>query len=142
VPSWGAKTVSVFVLGLGSMLTLWLATSLVFRAPWGDPLAVLVLCLATVFSIAGLSALVTSLVRTEAQAEGYTSMLTFTLAILGGNFVAPGSLPEALRRLSLLTPNEWALRTFTDLSSGGVVLAAIVVSGAVALVLLQRLVRS
>ena len=149
----GAKTVSMFVLGLASMLTLWLATSAVFGAPWGDPAAVLVLCVATVFSIAGLSTLVTSLVRTEAQAEGYTSMLTFTLAILGGNFVTPGALPDALRRLALLTPNGWALRAFTELSSGGgglgdivptlAVLATIgVVAGGVALGLLQRLVRS
>ena len=149
----GAKTLSVFALGLASILTLWLSTSLVFRAPWGDPVAVAVLCVTTVFAIAGISSLVTSLVRTEAQAEGYTSMLTFTLAILGGNFVTPGALPDALRRLALLTPNGWALRAFTDLSGADaglgdivptlVVLVVIgIVTGTAALGLLHRLVRS
>ena len=120
-----AKTASVMVLGLASMLTLWLATSVVFGASWGPPLPVLLLTTATVFAIAGISSLVTAFSRTEQQAEGATSMITFTLAIVGGNFVAPGDLPDALRRLSLLTPNGWALRSFTDLSTGAADLGAI-----------------
>ena len=148
-----AKTVSVLVLGMASMLTLWLATSLVFGASWGPPLPVLLLIAATVFAIAGISSLVTAFSKTEQQAEGATSMITFTLAILGGNFVTPGDLPDALRRLALLTPNGWALRSFTDLSTGAgdlgsilpalAVLAAIgLATGGVALGLLRRVVRA
>lgn len=148
-----AKTVSVLVLGLASMLTLWLATSVVFGASWGPTLLVVLLIAATVFAIAGISSLVTALSRTEQQAEGATSMITFTLAILGGNFVSPGDLPEALRRLSLLTPNGWALRSFTDLSTGAADFTAIVptlavlailglATGGVALGLFQRVVRA
>lgn len=114
-----AKTASVLVLGLASIVALWAATSLVFGASWGDPGPVLALCVATVVAISGISALVTALARTEAQAEGLTSIVTFTLAILGGNFVSPGALPGLLRRLSLLTPNGQALRAFTEVSSGG-----------------------
>ena len=150
----GAKTLSVLVLGLASMLTLWLATSVVFGASWGPFLPVLVLCAATVFAIAGISSLVTAFSRTEQQAEGARSMVTFTLAILGGNFVAPGDLPDALRRLSLLTPNGWALRSFTDLSTGAAadlgsiapalaVLGVIgILTGGVALRLFRRVVRA
>ena len=148
-----AKTVSVLILGLGSMLTLWLATSVVFGASWGPALPVLLLIVATVFAIAGVSSLVTALSRTEQQAEGATSMVTFTLAILGGNFVSPGDLPEVLRRLSLLTPNGWALRSFTDLSTGAAGLADIVptvavlailglATGGVSLALLRLVVRA
>ena len=148
-----AKTASVLVLGMVSMLTLWLATSVVFGASWGPALPVLLLIAATVFAIAGISSLVTALAKTEQQAEGVTSMITFTLAILGGNFVPPGDLPEVLRGLSLLTPNGWALRSFSDLSTGAADLTAIVptlavlavlglATGGVALGLLQRVVRA
>ena len=143
----------MLVLGLVSMLTLWAATSLVFGASWGPPAPVLLLCVATVFAIAGISSLATALCRTEQQAEGATSMITFTLAILGGNFVSPGDIPDALRRLSLLTPNGWALRSFTDLSTGAADLGTIVptlavlgliglATGGVALGLLARVVRA
>lgn len=111
------KTIGVFVLGLLAMLVMWLVTTLVFGAEWGDPVAVVVIAAATVFAIAGVSTLVTGLARTEAQADALAAAVTFTLALLGGNFVAPGALPAVLRTLSLLTPNGWALRAFTDLSA-------------------------
>jgi ABC-2 type transport system permease protein len=113
-----AKTLSVLALGLGSILTLWLAISLLFRAPWGSPPLVLALCVATVFAIAGISALITAVAKTEEQAEGLTSTVTFTLAIIGGNFVPPDAFPRLLATLSLLTPNGWALRAFSDVAAG------------------------
>ncbi len=39
-------------------------------------------------------------------------------ALLGGNFIQPGSAPEALETVALATPNGWALAAFTDLSAG------------------------
>ncbi|MFG1813544.1 hypothetical protein ACGFIF_07275 [Kribbella sp. NPDC049174] len=56
--------------------------------------------------------------RTERQADGFATMVTFALLLLGGNFVLISQAPEALRRLALLTPNGWALRGFTDLATG------------------------
>jgi ABC-2 type transport system permease protein len=44
------------------------------------------------------------------------SVVTMGLALLGGNFVSLDRAPELLRRLSLLTPNGWALRAFRDLA--------------------------
>lgn len=111
------KTVGVYVLGVLAMLVMWAVTTFVFGAEWGDPVAVVVLVLATVFAIAGISTLVTGLARSEAQADALAAAVTFTLALLGGNFVQPGALPDLLRNLSLLTPNGWALRAFTDLSA-------------------------
>ena len=40
------------------------------------------------------------------------------LALLGGNFVPISQAPALLRKLTLLTPNGWALRAFTDLGTG------------------------
>jgi ABC-2 type transport system permease protein len=111
------KTGGVLVLGLASFLVLWLITSTVFHAAWGNPFAVILVIVGIVVAIAGISILVTALARTEAQAEGLTSMVAFVLALLGGNFLSPGSSPPLLAKLSLLTPNGWALRALTNVGA-------------------------
>lgn len=110
------KTLSVAVLGFAGFVTVWLVTSVLFGAPWGDPAAVLALMAATVLAVAGVATFVASLARTERQADAATTVTAFVLALLGGNFVGP-NLPPLLRRLSVLTPNGWALRSFTALNT-------------------------
>lgn len=112
------KVLAVSTLALCGLATVWLVTALGFGADWGDPLGVAVLMVATVFAIGGVATVVTTLGRTEQQADAYTSVVTFAFALLGGNFIGPGAAPDLLRTLSLATPNGWALRGFTDLSSG------------------------
>jgi ABC-2 type transport system permease protein len=117
------KTASSLVLGLGSLLTVWLVTATVFRATWGNPAVVLVVIVATVAAVAGIGSLITALARTNAQADAFTSLATFVLALLGGSFQPVGSLPGLFARLALLTPNGLALRAFTELGAadGGLV---------------------
>jgi ABC-2 type transport system permease protein len=71
-----------------------------------------------------LTALVITVARTERQADGFASLLTFGLVLLDGNFVFIGSAPPLVRTLALLTPNGWALRAFTDLAGGAAWTAA------------------
>ena len=113
------KAIAAFVLGLFSLLSLWFTTAVIFGADWGDPLAVVVLCAAVVLAVAGITAVLATYATNEEQIASSTAMLTFLLALLGGNFVTPGAMPDLLRRISLLTPNGWALRGFTDLSAQG-----------------------
>jgi ABC-2 type transport system permease protein len=112
------KTLAVFVLGLASLLAMWGATTLLFGASWGDPVAVVVLSIACVVSVAGIAAVLTTVARSEEQVQNLTTMVAFSLALLGGNFVPPGDIPDTLRSLSLATPNGWALRSFADLGTG------------------------
>jgi ABC-2 type transport system permease protein len=72
-----------------------------------------------VISVVCLTALVIGLARSRRQAEGISSMIVFGLALLGGNFVFLSQAPTLLRRVSLLTPNGWAMRAYTDLSTNG-----------------------
>ena len=81
------KALAAFTLGTASMLVMWLATTVVFGADWGDPLAVVALTVSSVLSAIGITALVITLARTDEQAEGYSSLVVFTLALLGGNFI-------------------------------------------------------
>lgn len=127
------KALAAFVLGTASVLVMWLATTLVFGADWGDPVAVVALTVSSVLSAIGVTALVITLARTDEQAEGYSSLVVFTLALLGGNFVYLAQLPELLQRVSLLTPNGWALRGFVDLVADGGGLATVAAPVAVTL---------
>lgn len=111
-------TASVVVVGLVSFLVIWLVTSVVFGAHWGDPAAVLLVILATVLAVAGISSLVTGLARTESQADGITSVLAFGFVLIGGGFVSPGRLPDTLELVALFTPNRWALNAFAELGAG------------------------
>jgi ABC-2 type transport system permease protein len=112
------KALSVFAYGIASLATIAVSTTLLFGADWGGPLPAAALIVAMVTAVVALTALVTLVARTERQAEGVASIVTFTLALLGGNFIFVSSAPPLLRRLSLLTPNGWALRGFVDLSTG------------------------
>ena len=111
-------TASVVLIGLVSFIVIWLVTSVVFGADWGDPAGVLLVIFATVLAVAGISTLVTGLARTESQADGITSVLAFGFVLIGGGFVSPGDLPDTLARVALITPNRWALDAFAELGAG------------------------
>jgi ABC-2 type transport system permease protein len=121
-------TASVVLVGLVSFLVIWLVTAVVLGADWGDPLGVLVVILATVVAVAGISTLVSGLARTEAQADGMSSVLAFGFALIGGGFLSPGDLPDALARVALITPNRWALDAFAELSAGAAGVPAVLTS--------------
>lgn len=112
------KAAAVLVTGVVSLLVVWGVTELVFGADWGDPAGVALVLFGSVLAISGIAALLTGLARTEEQAQSATSAVAFILAIVGGNFIAPGSLPPLFERLSLLTPNGWALGALVELSAG------------------------
>jgi ABC-2 type transport system permease protein len=144
------KSLATFVYGLASLGTVAVVTSLAFHADWGPPLAVFALIVALALTLVGLTALVITAARTERQASGFASILTFGLVLLGGNFIFIGDAPQILRTLALLTPNGWALRAFTDFAGGAdwtagvtplmAILAFAFGTGAVAFALRRRVV--
>jgi ABC-2 type transport system permease protein len=111
------KVLAAFVYGTASLATMAVFTIAVFGADWGGPPGYAI-GLAMVLAVVALTALVISLARSERQAEGISSILTFGLALLGGNFVFVSASPAIMRTLALATPNGWALRGFVDLTTG------------------------
>jgi linearmycin/streptolysin S transport system permease protein len=115
----GGKALGAFVLAFASLIVVAAVTSAAFGASWGGPLAVGVLALAMALAVACLTGLVIVVSRTQRQAEAIGSAVVFALALLGGNFVQLSTMSPLMRSMSLLTPNGWAMRGFTDLSTLG-----------------------
>jgi ABC-2 type transport system permease protein len=113
------KGASVVVVGTASLLVIWAVTSLALGADWGDPAGVVLLIVAAALAVAGIAGLVAALARTEQAADSLASAVAFVFALVGGAFVPPGDLPDALQRLTVLTPTGVALRGFAELSAGG-----------------------
>lgn len=143
------KVLAVSLLGFAGFVTVWGVTTFVFDSVWGSPVAVVATIAATVLAVGGVATFVCGLARTEEQADGYTSIVAFALALLGGNFLGPGQAPDALKKAAAFTPNGQALDAFTRIAADGagagdvarqlaVLLLFAVAFGAAGLVLLKR----
>ncbi len=128
------KVLAVFVLSVAGFAAAWVVTTVMADAAWGAPAGVIVLILASVAALAGIATFVASFASTARQAETLSSVVAFGLALLGGNLVSPGAMPDRLRQLRRLTPNGWALDGFVQLSTDSASVGSIAVVAAVLLV--------
>ncbi len=112
---WG-KLLAIALTGLTSILIVWGVTVAAFGANWGAPLGVLMMCIGATAAMCGLGAFLTSFARTPQEAFASSLVVGLVLALLGGNLLPPGALPEAFQVLSLGTPNGWALVGFGRLA--------------------------
>jgi len=106
------KLLAIFVTGLATVFVIWAVTTFAFGANWGDPLGVLLMCVGATVAMCGIGVFLTSLAKTEQQAFGITLLVGLFLALLGGNLLPSGSLPDVFQVLALGTPNGWALVGF------------------------------
>ena len=120
-----------FVLGLVSMTVLIVATTVLQGASWGSPPLLIPLVLAAVISAMGISTLVASIAQTPQQASGLNAIVALSLAAIGGVFIPVSQAPEALARISQITPHFWFLRGIDTLSNSAASLVDIVPSLAV-----------
>ena len=145
------KLLAIFVTGLATIFVIWAVTTFAFGADWGDPLGVLLMCVGATVAMCGIGVFLTSLAKTEQQAFGITLLVGLALALLGGNLLPSGSLPDAFQVLALGTPNGWALVGFGRLDqlsepAGSVIgpffvlLAIAAVAGGLALTRVKRMV--
>jgi ABC-2 type transport system permease protein len=121
------KAIGSFALGIVAMAVLVTASSLLLGARWGDPIGVAALVLAAVIAAMGITALITTLARTEEQAGGWNSIVAVTLAILGGAFFDLSQGPAILSQVSLITPHAWFLEGLDLLAGASSSVADVVV---------------
>ena len=126
IPPWSivaGKALGSFVLGVVSLAVIVVASTLLVGAEWGNPVGVAALIVAAVLSAMGITALITTLARTEEQAGGWNAIVAVTLGILGGAFFSLAQAPELLSRLSFLTPHAWFLQGLDELAAPSASLA-------------------
>jgi ABC-2 type transport system permease protein len=115
----GGKISGIFLTGLAQMAILILFSAVFFGVRWGAPVALISLIVATVFAASGWGALLAAYAKSPGQAMSLGAMLALVFAGLAGNFVPRQNYPELLRKISLVTPNAWALEGFQALGQGG-----------------------
>jgi len=120
IPPWSivaGKAIGSFVLGVVAMAIIVVGSTILLGSTWGNPIGVAILVVSAVLAAMGITALVTTLARTEEQAGGWNAIVAVTLGILGGSFFDLSQAPELLSRLSFLTPHAWFLEGLDQLAA-------------------------
>lgn len=111
------KLIPCFALSLFQGLFLLAAGHLVFGMRWGNhPEWLLLVIFTTSLAAMGMALFVAALARTETQVAIYGTLLVLVLAGVSGCLMGDRELmPEAMRRISLYTPQAWALIAYKQL---------------------------
>ena len=145
------KLLAIFITGMATIFVIWAVTTYGFGADWGNLLGVLLMAIGATAAMCGIGVFLTSLAKTEQQAFGITLLVGLFLALVGGNLLPSGSLPDAFQVIALGTPNGWALVGFGRLDQLGepassiigpfvILLVIAVVAGGLAMLRVRRMV--
>ncbi|MFZ0248337.1 MAG: ABC transporter permease [Acidimicrobiales bacterium] len=145
------KLLAIFITGMATIFVIWAVTTYGFGADWGNLLGVLLMAIGATAAMCGIGVFLTSLAKTEQQAFGITLLVGLFLALVGGNLLPSGSLPDAFQVLALGTPNGWALVGFGRLDQLGepassiigpfvILLVIAVVAGGLAMMRVRKMV--
>jgi ABC-2 type transport system permease protein len=90
-----------------------------------DPLALILLVLATALCSTALGATISAIAKTEAQIGGLSTVALWVMAFIGGTIVPFFLINDALAAIGKFTPQYWAVTGFYDLLVRGQPLAEI-----------------
>ena len=94
-------------------------TSKIFNNYWGAPIKdVLILFGGIILAVSAWSVFTASVSPTPASADIIGNLGILLMAVLGGSIYPLTSMPEVIRRISVLTINRWAMDGFMVLFSG------------------------
>lgn len=94
-------------------------SALLFGVSWIDPLATGAIVVLFGFVCGGAALLVGALASNPSQAGSLGVGLGLLLGLLGGTMVPPEVFPDAMRTISHLTPQAWAMDAFRTLLAHG-----------------------
>lgn len=117
------KLVPCYLVSLGQGMFLLLAGRLLFGMRWGpehwsmamQAAWLLLVVASTSLAAMGLALLVAALARTEMQVALYGAVPVLVLALIGGCVLPREMMPAETQKLSLFTPQGWALDAYREL---------------------------
>lgn len=105
------KFVGVFIIVIVQAIVLLIASSIVFRITWGQPITLILVTIGLVVIATGFGLLVMSLIKTARQSGPVLGGALTVTGMLGGLFtVAVPNMPAGFNTLGLFMPQGWALR--------------------------------
>lgn len=113
----GGKLLSAFLVGLVSMVVLFVATTFAVDADWGPPVGVALLVLGAIIAAVGIVALIAGFARSAEQAGAFGSMIGMVLGFLGGTFFDVSQAGGILASLRFVSPHGWFMQGLADLRS-------------------------
>jgi ABC-2 type transport system permease protein len=107
----GGKFAAGFITLVVQVVVLMLASAVIFRIHWGEPLATALVALGLVVAAAGFGVLLMSFLKSTRQAGPVMGTVLTLSGMVGGLFTTGfQNLPATYETISLLTPHGWALR--------------------------------
>jgi ABC-2 type transport system permease protein len=120
------KLLPYYMVNLIQVASMFAVGKLVFDMNLGqDPLALLVITMATAAAATGMGLLVATMGKTPEQIGGLSTMLALTLAALGGVLVPAFAMPEIMQKIAKISPHNWALSGYQDVIVRGLGLDAV-----------------
>ena len=128
------KFAASFITLMVQVVVLMLASAIIFRIRWGEPMSMALVALGLVVAAAGLGVFIMSFLKSTRQAGPVMGMVLTLSGMVGGLFTAGiPNLPANYDTITLLTPHGWALRGWRLVMAGGgvsdVLLPALVTLG-------------
>lgn len=118
------KVAAGIVIGVGSLVALMIASTILMGASWGPPLGALLLACAAVVAATGIMSIPGAVTRTAEQAGNAQAIVAVTFGLIGGSFVPlPGTEQGLLRALTYITPNQWFVEGLGQLQAHGIAAA-------------------
>ncbi|OGD21505.1 MAG: hypothetical protein A2W03_12100 [Candidatus Aminicenantes bacterium RBG_16_63_16] len=132
----GARLLGGWIMGMGVLLVMVAAGTIVFRVTWGPFGYFLFLGGVASFWTAAFFALLHALVRNRNQAGAFSAPIILAFSLFGGSMMNQEAMPAAFRTVGILTPNRWFIDGAALIRDGRFPWAALLVLAATGLILL------
>ena len=109
------KLLPYFIINLIQIVLMFAVGVVVFHIELGhDFLALALVSITTAAAANGLGLMIAALAKTREQMSGVSTLLSVTLAAVGGMMVPVYVMPDFMQFFSKITPHAWALQGFQD----------------------------
>jgi len=110
------KLLGVFCVSIIQFLFIIFFGQFILKVNWGNsPFAVLLISISFTLSAVGLGTILSSIVKTSAQAGAFSVLISFVTSMIGGAWWPLEIMPKYLQNIGKLTPQYWAINGFNKI---------------------------